>query len=259
VVTGASSGIGAALAAELAARGHSLILVARRGDRLEALAGDLRARCGVSVEVRACDLGNEQQRGRLRDELASRQISVLCNNAGFPVCGQFAEQSAQALAEEVSVNVVALHELTRAVLPGMLARRRGAILLTGSTAGEQPVPTGATYAATKAFVNTLSESLHAELRGTGVTCTLLAPGPVRTEFASVGGIADAEAVGWMLWSTPQRVAVDAVNALERGRRVVRPGPAAKAQALAGRWAPRWLLFAALRSVVLPALRKQRSA
>jgi short-subunit dehydrogenase len=255
VVTGASSGIGRELARGLAARGHALLLVARRAGRLAQLAADLRARHGVDVDVRQCDLGDRADRGRLRDELASLEVSVLCSNAGFATCGSLLDADPEREAEELEVNGAAMQELTLAVLPGMLARRSGAILITGSNAGEQPIPTAATYAASKAFANTFAEALHHELKGSGVTCTLLAPGPVRTEWSQVAGVANIEGHRWIVWMTPERVARDALRGLERGRRIVIPGAMAKAQALAGRYTPRGLMFPILGRIVLPLMRR----
>lgn len=254
VVTGASSGIGAALARGLAARGHALILVARRANLLEDLAAELSRAHGVHVELRPCNLADRAQRAELREELTCREVSVLCSNAGFATCGRVFDGDAVHEAEELEINAVTMHELTLAVLPGMLARRAGAILITGSNAGVQPVPTAATYAATKAFANAFAEALHAELRDTGVSCTLLAPGPVRTEFAQVGGIAHIEGKRWISWMTAERVADQALTAMEAGQRVVIPGASAKAQTLAGRYTPRALLFPVLRRIVLPLLR-----
>jgi uncharacterized protein len=259
VVTGASSGIGVELARGLAARGHALVLVARRKDRLEHLAHELRSRAGVCVDIRECDLANRAQRASLTRELASRNVSVLCNNAGFPICGAVLDNDPAWEAAEVEVNVVAMHELTLAVLPGMVARRSGTILVTGSNAGEQPVPTAATYASTKAFANAFAEALHEELLGTGVTCTLLEPGPVRTEFTSVGGIKDSEKRLWMGWKSPESVAAAAIKAMEHGRRTVIPGPLAKLQAYGGRYLPRTLLFPIVKKVILPALRARNDS
>jgi hypothetical protein len=257
VVTGASSGIGQELASLLAGRGHRLWLVARRRDRLEALAGELRRKHKVQIEVRVCDLADRAAREELCRELADLEVGVLANNAGFTTCGYLAEGDPAREAEEVEVDVVAMHALTLAVLPGMLERRNGTVLITGSTAGMQPVPGAATYAASKAFANTFAESLHAELRGTGVTCTLLAPGPVRTEFMSVGGAAELEAKQWMGWRSPRAVARAGLRGAGRRRRRVVPGPLARAQGLAGRHAPRRLTFLVTRSVVLPRLRATR--
>jgi short-subunit dehydrogenase len=253
VVTGASSGIGREMAGRLAARGHRLLLVARRKDRLDELARSLRTAHRARVEVRACDLADRAARAELVRELAGLEVSVLANNAGFTTCGYLADGDPLAEAAEVEVDVVAMHELTLAVLPGMLARRSGSVLITGSTAGMQPVPGAATYAASKAFVNTFAESLHAELRGTGVSCTLLAPGPVRTEFMAVGGAAELEAKQWMAWKTPRTVARSGLRAARRGRRIAVPGLVAKAQGLAGRHVPHRLTFVVVRRLVLPRL------
>jgi short-subunit dehydrogenase len=253
-VTGASSGIGAALARELAARGHPLRLVARRKDRLTRLAAQLRDHHRVEVEIHECDLADRADRAALVRELSGLDIGVLANNAGFTTCGPLADGDPLREAAEVEVNVVATHELTLAVLPGMLARGTGTILVTGSTAGLQPVPSAATYAATKAFVNTFAASLHGELRGTGVTCTLLAPGPVRTEFMTVGGAGELEARRWFAWQTPEAVAKAALYAAERGRRMTVPGTVARLQGLAGRHLPHPLTFLLLRTLVLPRLR-----
>lgn len=259
VVTGASAGIGAALAHELARRGHPLLLVARREERLRALAGTLAERYGVPVEVRPCDLTDRVARAGLVAELGRLRVALLCANAGFATCGPLRDADPARERAAVELNTVATHDLVLAVLPGMLARRSGALLLSGSTAGFQPVPTAATYAATKAFVNTLAESLHGELRGSGVTCTLLAPGPTRTELYEVADAGHIQRHRWMAWLAPARVAADAVAGLERGRRVVVPGPVAKAQAVAGRCTPRGALFRILEVAVLPALRRPRPA
>jgi hypothetical protein len=257
-VTGASAGLGEQLARALAARGYPLMLVARRRERLEDLATQIRRVHAVEVEVRPCDLADRDERAALRAELVAREVAILCANAGFPTCGAVAENDPQLEADEVEVNVVAVHDLTLAMLPQMLERCSGAILVTGSNAAEQPVPTAATYAATKAFANAFGQALHDELRGTGVTCTVLAPGPVQTEFAHAGGIAGAERLRWWSWQTPERVVEDGLRALESGRRMVIPGPMAKAQAYAGRYTPRTLLFPFLRLFFLPSLRGSRT-
>ncbi|KUJ69337.1 ketoacyl reductase [Streptomyces albus subsp. albus] len=257
VVTGASSGIGAELARGLAARGHDLWLVARGAEAMEALASEVCDAHRVKVRVFPCDLADPVQRQALAAELAETEVSVFCANAGFPTCGPLADNDPLREAAEVQVNVVALHQLTLAVLPGMLARRHGRILVTGSTAGRQPVPTAATYSASKAFANTFAESLHGELRGTGVSCTLLAPGPVRTGFYEAGGIPRLTDQKILAWLTPARVAAAGLAGLARGRRVVVPGPVAKVQNVAGRHTPRALLFPVLRTTILPRLRGAR--
>ncbi|PTR31916.1 hypothetical protein C8K36_101959 [Rhodococcus sp. OK519] len=239
VVTGASSGIGEALAAELAARGHSLILVARRGDVMEKLAAQLREKYGVEVEVRAVDLSDRDGRGPLVAELAEREISILCNNAGIATFGPVAELDPSYERDQVELNSVAVHDLTLAVLPGMVARKSGAILMVGSAAGNMPIPNNATYAATKAFVNTFSESLRGELKGSGVNVTLLAPGPVRTETPdpAEASIVD-KLVPDFLWISSEYVAKVSLDALAENKMRIVPGILSKGMSVAGQYSPR---------------------
>lgn len=239
VVTGASSGIGAALAAGLAQRGHALIVVARREDRLRELADRLNAAHGVTVEARALDLADRAARATLTAELREREVTVLCNNAGFATYGDLASLDPDRERREVELNTVAVHDLTLAVLAGMLERREGGVLITGSTAGNQPGPGNATYAASKAFANTFAESLAAELRGTGVRCTLLAPGPVRTEFADVAELSKLdEMLPGPLWVLAEKAAEAGLRGLEKGRSRVVPGAFAKVQTIGGQYTPR---------------------
>lgn len=249
VITGASSGIGYALTEGLARYGYSLILVARREDRLRALAERLSAECGVEIEIRAVDLAQRDERAKLCDELAGRDIAVLCNNAGFATYGELATANPARERQQVELNSVAVHDLTLAVLPGMVERGAGAILITGSTAGNQPGPHNATYAASKAFANTLAESLHGELAETGVQCTLLAPGPVRTEYAEVAEAPNLDRmVPGPLWVSADRAAAEAIAGMAAGRRRVVPGAFAKVQTLGGQYTPRGLVGPILRTV-----------
>lgn len=249
VVTGASSGIGEALVRQLAARGHSLILVARRVDKLEVLAAELRASCDVQVDLHPCDLSDHAARAAFRDELADKEISILCNNAGFASYGKLWDLDPDREREQAELNAMAVQDLTLAVLPGMLQRQSGAILIVGSTSGHQPGPGNATYAASKAFANSLAESLHSELQGTDVTCTLLAPGPTLTGFTDAAGIPDiGGAGGSLVWVSAERVARDAICGMERNRRIVVPGLVAQLQTLGGRYTPRAVLLPILKQV-----------
>jgi short-subunit dehydrogenase len=189
LVTGASSGLGEEFARLFAADGIDLVLVARRRDRLEALAGQLRTAGKISVHVVAADLSVPDEVERVVREVQALPVEIefLVNNAGLGNVGTFAESSLEKQMVMVDVNIRALVRLTHAFLPGMLARKRGRVLNIGSTAGLQPGPFGAVYYATKAFVNSFTEALSHELKGTGVTATVSLPGATATEFASVAG------------------------------------------------------------------------
>lgn len=242
VVTGASSGIGMALATELARRGHSLIVVARRGEVLEELRVRLEAEFKVTVEVRSCDLADPATRQPLLDELAEREISILCNNAGIATFGPIASLDPQFEKHQVQVNAVACHDLILAVLPGMVSRRSGAILNVGSAAGNMPIPNNATYAASKAFLNTFSESLRGELRESGVNVTLLAPGPVRTEeIAEEDKSFVDRIVPDRLWVDTEYTARVSLDALARNKMRVVPGPLSQAMSVAGNYTPRGIM------------------
>jgi short-subunit dehydrogenase len=189
VVTGASSGMGAEYAKLFARHGHALVLVARREDRLAALAAGLERDHGVRAHVVATDLATPSGVARVVDEVSrlGLEVEFLVNDAGFATSGPFAESDLEHLLDQVRVNVIALLALTRAFLPGMTARGSGRILNVGSTAGFVPGPFMAVYYASKAFVNSFTEALSVELRGTGVTVTASCPGATATEFASVAG------------------------------------------------------------------------
>jgi short-subunit dehydrogenase len=251
VVTGASSGIGAELARHIAELGHGVILAARRKERLDELAEDLRTTHRVDVRVVAVDLGTHEGRAELLAQISAsgRDVVGLCNNAGFGSYGRLRELDPEREAEMVELNVVALHELTLALLPRLLDRGAGAILNVASVAAFQPVPNMATYAASKAFVQTFSEAVHAELAGTGVSCTTLCPGPVPTEFGETSGADDAlSALPGAVTLPPADVATAAVRGMLRGKRTVVPGLATKAMATGGRLVPRTVLLPAARLV-----------
>lgn len=223
LVTGASSGIGAVFARELASRGADLVLVARSRDKLSALAAEMNREYGVAAEVAVANLARPSAAEDLAAELSSRdlQIDILVNNAGFGLFAPLDQADGAVLSDMVQVNVVALVDLTRLYLPGMLARDRGAIVNVGSTAGFQPVPYMAVYGGTKAFVLSFTEALWAETRGTGVRVTALCPGSTDTGFFDVAG--DDAQVGRRI--PPELVVRAALRALDRRRSTVITGGA----------------------------------
>ena len=240
VITGASSGIGAEIARVLAGRGHSLLLVARRKDRLDALARELRH---VETEVEPCDLGDPGAREALIEKLRTRNLAALVNNAGVGSHGPVARADLDAERSMVELNVAALHHLTVALLPQFVAQGHGAILNVASLAAFQPLPNFATYAATKAFVHSFSEAVHTEVHGGGVSVTSLCPGPVHTEFGEKAGLGAAEQQSpEFVYVDAAQVAEDAIAAMEAGRRSVVPSLKWKAAALGGRLIPRTILL-----------------
>ncbi|MEI9852864.1 MAG: SDR family oxidoreductase [Sphingomonas sp.] len=192
LVTGASAGLGALFAKELAKHGCDLIVTARRADRLEELATELRAAHGVKVETIAADLAVPGAAGELIAEISRRglAVNILINNAGFGASGPLAEADAARTAGMIELNCRALVELCHAVLPGMIQMRSGAILNVASTAAFQPGPGMAVYYATKAFVLSFSEAIHEEVRHQGVRVTALCPGPTATEFFDAAGTSE---------------------------------------------------------------------
>ncbi len=241
LVTGASSGIGASLARELARRGHNVVVTARREDRLRELATELAGEHGVRAEIVPADLGDAAARDRLVaaiDELGM-DVEILINNAGYGDNARVNSGDRDRLLAMVRLNCEALLDLQARYSTAMVERRRGAILNVASTAAFQPMPGTATYAATKAFVLSLSEGTHSEVKGMGVTVTALCPGPVKTEFAEVAGVGGAEdQLPDLFWSSPEEVAKAAVEGLERGKRVVIPGLVNRATAVTGQHTPR---------------------
>jgi len=181
LVTGASSGIGEQFARQLADRGHDLVLVARRTDRLEKLAGEL----PTTAHAVACDLGSDAAGLPAKVAELGVDVDLLVNNAGFGTHGRFVDIDEGRDAEMVRVNCEAVVVLTRAFLPGMIERGRGGVIVVASTAGMQPLPYEATYAASKAFALNLTDALHIELKGTGVKAMSVNPGPVPTEWQEV--------------------------------------------------------------------------
>lgn len=185
VVTGASSGIGEEFARRLAERRHPVALVARRGDRLAALAAEIRAKHGVETREILADLADPAGPAQVAAAMADAEVGFLVNNAGFGWSGRFVDADPAHDAAMIRLNCGAVTELTHAFLPAMLRRGRGAIVIVASLAGHQPTPWFAVYGATKAFDLMLAEALWSETRGTGVDVLALAPGSTKTEFSDV--------------------------------------------------------------------------
>ncbi|HEY1099686.1 MAG TPA: SDR family oxidoreductase [Myxococcota bacterium] len=238
LVTGASSGIGLELARQLAAAGHDLVLVARRIELLQQLAETLSSTCNVTVDVVAADLADPAGLQRVLEAIGDRPFDVVANNAGGGWIGPFSSSPAERQLEIVDINCRALVAITRAVLPGMLARRRGRLLQVASVAGFMPGPLASTYYASKAFVVSHSEALRHELAGSGVTITVSCPGPVATEFQRRAGVRGS--VGEAAAMPADVVAADSLAALFAGRFLVVPGPANLLLVVAARVLPRRL-------------------
>lgn len=235
LVTGASSGIGESFARLLAERGADLVLVARRTGLLDGLARELVERYRVGVEVLAADLTDPERRGEVERRLRDEPVELLVNNAGYGAFGAFAEEPLENQLAQIELNVTALVRLTRAALPGMVERGRGGVLNVASVAGFAPSPGSATYGATKAYVASFSESLHAEVAGKGVHVTALCPGFTRTDEASAANL---------LWLRRDDVARAGLEAVAAGRALCVPGAQYKAVMPALRILPRPLLRAA---------------
>lgn len=245
LVTGASAGIGTEIARELASRGHNLILVARSRDKLKTVAQELSEAHDVRAETISCDLAKPAARGRLTGQVEALglTVDVLVNNAGFATGGPFHASDPERELQQVRLDVEAVVALSSIFIPGMVERRRGAILNVASTAGMQPMPYSAGYSAAKAYVLSFSEALHYELAPHRVTVTALAPGPVSTDFWNVAawemtsGQRFEQAVPGPVWVTAQEAAKAGVRGLEAGNRVVVPGLPMRAAMLASRYIP----------------------
>lgn len=245
LVTGASAGIGAELAREFASHGHSLVLVARSRDKLDALAGELRAAHDTDSIVIEADLSDATQLVSVVDELNDKEVDVdiLVNNAGIIDVGPFSSAAPEKMQQIIAVNIAASTALTSLLLPSMLARRFGRILNVSSLAGFQPVPSMAVYAASKAYMLSLTESLAEELRATGVSVTALCPGLTNTNMvASIQ--ASSSTAKWapsFLISDPKSVARQAYSGLMMGQTVVVPGLPNQVAAAWSQVTPRWLM------------------
>jgi uncharacterized protein len=243
LVTGASSGIGADLSRELARAGYDLVLSARQAAPMEALAGEVAAH-GATATVVTADLSRVGAAAGLLQEVEARGLTLdaVIANAGLGANGRFDESDPGRVHEMLQVNVVALTELIRLALPGMVVRGRGRLMLLASTAAFQPGPQMAVYCATKAYVLSLGEAIAYELRGSGVTVTTLCPGATRTNFSRVAGM-DRTGLftgGMIPVMTAAEVARLGVNGMLAGRRVIITGLLNKLTALSGRVTPRAL-------------------
>jgi short-subunit dehydrogenase len=239
LITGASSGIGAALADVFARHRHDLVLVARDRRRLDDVAARLRDRHQATVHLLLADLSQPGSARAVYDEVQSLhlEVDVLVNNAGMIVYGEFTQTD---LAREISmigVNLVALTELTKLFLPGMRSRSRGAILNLGSTGSFAPSPLNAVYSATKAYVLSFSEAIAEELEGTGITVTALCPGATRSELQRRAGMEDVRLLRRGVMDAAE-VAEAGYRALQAGRRVEIPGRADRLQIAVSRFLPR---------------------
>jgi short-subunit dehydrogenase len=237
LVTGASVGLGAEFARQLAQRGHDLVLVARDRGRLEELSKELERDAGAHSEVLAADLTRDDQLTTV--EARARDVDVLVNNAGFGTFGRFDTLDVDTETREINLNVVALVRLTHAAASGMTARGKGGILNVSSLAGFQAGPMNATYGATKAFVTSFTEAVHEELKGTGVAVTVLCPGFTHTEFQERAN-APAEGVPGFMWQQPPEVVRTGLDALVRNHTIAIPGAVNKVAGTFSSVSPRGL-------------------
>ena len=237
LVTGASAGLGVEFARQLSSRGHPLVLAARRKDRLDSLAMEL-----GNARVLAIDLSKANAVARLVADIEANGevVDLLVNNAGFGLIGAFAELDAKRERQMIDLNVGALTELCRAVAPGMIKRKSGGIINVASTAAFQPGPKMAVYFATKAFVLSLSEALHEELKPHGVKVTCLCPGPTRTEFGEVAGFGGNGMFERVAMQSPEVVQAG-IEGLDKNKAIVIPGLVNKIGASSTRFAPRSLV------------------
>ncbi len=241
LITGASSGLGAEFARQFAARGYGVALLARREERLRTLASELTARHGVRAEPVVCDLLDVEARDRLRERLAGLglRVDVLVNNAGFATGGAFHEADYQAEIDQLRLLCEAYVTLTAQFLPGMVARGSGCVINVASTAGFQPLPHSAGYAAAKAHALSFSEAVHAEVRRLGVTVSALCPGPVHTELFEKYDH-PVERLPGIAWIHADQCVREGIEGAARGKRVVVPGLQVRAGAPFARYMPRFV-------------------
>lgn len=250
LITGASSGIGLELARVAAGKGHDLVLVARTEGKLRELARELHERHGVRAEVIAADLSRPEAAAEVvsRLETLGIQIDALVNNAGFGVYGPFTETALAIELQVIQVNIVALTELTKRLLPGMVARRSGRILNVASTAAFLPGPLMAVYYATKAYVLSFSEAIANELAGTGVTVTVLCPGPTASGFQAAAKLEESKLMAGKTLATSRQVAQDGYDAMMAGKTLIVSGWSNKLVAQMPRLLPRRVVASIVRGV-----------
>jgi short-subunit dehydrogenase len=250
VITGASSGIGLEMARVAAADGRELALVARGEEKLRELAGELRRKHSVRVEVIAADLARSGAAGEIVSRLATLGVPIdaLVNNAGFGVYGPFTETSLETELQILQVNIVALTELTKRLLPDMVARRQGRILNVASTAAFFPGPLMAVYYASKAYVLSFSEAIANELAGTGVTVTVLCPGPTASGFQAAAKLEESKLMAGKTLATSREVAEAGYAAMMAGKSIEIPGLSNKLLALMPRMLPRRSVASLVRGV-----------
>lgn len=238
LVTGASSGIGEVMARRLATAGVPTVVVARRVDRLQAIADEF-----AGVEVLSADLLTMTGQRAVADRISdpARPVDLVVNNAGFGTNGLFHELDVERLADEVELNVSALTRLSHAALAAMVPRERGWLLNLSSVASFQPAPRLAVYAATKAYVTSLSESLHEEVKPHGVHVTALCPGLTKTEFQSVSNTEQyADDFPDIAWTSPDQVVDEGLAAVIANRALAVPGAQYKLLTAAANVTPRWM-------------------
>jgi uncharacterized protein len=251
IVTGASAGIGDAIAVELAEAGVNLVLTARRRDRLDLLAERLRSQNGIQVQVVVADLALPQAPQQIFDatEGAGLPVDILVNNAGFGEYGEFLRSNLEMEVSMVQVNCAAVVHLTRLFLPAMVERRRGWVMIVASTASYQPVPYLATYGATKAFDRMLAEALAQETKRYGVQVSALCPGPTESEFGQVAGVRSGDK---RKSQSATEVARRGLEGLAEGKHWVIPYIAGRFQVFAQRFVPRRVVTGAVERLFRPA-------
>lgn len=240
VVTGASGGLGEAYARELASQGSNVVLVARSVDKMEVLAAELSAADGIETMILPCNLSDPSERSNLVEKLDELEVHTLVNNAGFGTMGMLGELERSRVVNEVELNVVALTQLTHAVIPRMVANGKGTVINVASLAAFQPMPQMATYAATKAYVLNFTSGLWGEMEGTGVKVVCICPGPTDTSFFDNAGNGEV----MKLRRSPEQVVSTTFQALRAGKPYVVDGFGNKVLSQLSRFVPTALLVRA---------------